>query len=428
MADKNYIIISGYTKDTPYEIESKNLRISLEAHDLPFNITGIKSCGSWRKNCRAMNYIILDAFKKYPDKDIVWLDADARVRKPLILFDDYRYDIGLYFPVWPPGSGKKECRTGTIYFKNTPAVRDFFEKYVKELESMESNFEPEKRFGDLVKASGLRYDPYFPGEYCMVFCGDLKNVDRSMFSIEGIEPGFRLEDVVILQNMSMKRYVKRVDSKTPLVSAHYEKDAEVIRDRYRSRLIEYGVTLKALGIASQERMELRHKIVLGVGNVSNASVLDVGCGFGDFGSLCMDSVYTGIDMTPELIAIASERHLKREFICDDFLSHNFGDRRFDYVVCDGVFNNRFQFDNNVDVVHRAITKCFSLADKGLAFSFMSRHVDYKEDYLYYYDPAEIFNFCKMLTKSVTLRHDYPLFEFCIYLYPDWEGWNDARHI
>ena len=421
--NNNYIVISGYTIDTPYETEAANLKATLEAHNIQFHFTGVKSQGSWRRNCRAMNYIILEAFDKYPDKDIVWLDADARVRKPLILFDDYRYDIGLYFPVWPPNSGKKECRTGTIYFKNTPKVKDFFAKYVKGLEDTEANFEPEKLFGELVKASDLNYDPYFPGEYCMVFCSNLDNIDRSMFSKEGIEPGFRLEDIVILQNMSMKRYAKKVYKDTPLLSKLYENDINIIRNRYRNRLEEFGPTPKALGIASEERTALRHKIAYEVGLLRYGSVLDVGCGFGDFRRLCLPDSYTGIDMTEEVVDVARSRYKKGEFICADFLHYDF-DRKFDYVICDGVFNNRYHRCDNVAIVKDALRRCFSLATKGVAFSFMSKYVDYKDDYLYYYDPLEIFDFCKTLTKRVMLRHDYLLFEFCIYMYPDWEGWND----
>lgn len=427
MADKNYIIVSGFTKDTPYEIEAKNLQATLEAHGLPFDITGIKAKDSWRDNCRAMNHVILDAFEKHPDKDIIWLDADARVRKYPALFDDYRYDIGLYFPMWPPNSGKIECRTGTIYFKNTQPVRDFFRDYVNELAAVESDFEPEKRFGELVKESGLNYDSYFPGEYCMIFHGGLKNVDQSMFSSEGIEPGYRLEDVVILQNMSMKRYPKRVHRNIPLLSDYYESDTAIIRARYHDRLKEFGPTLTALGAVSQERTELRHAVAAGIlavdmDGLCMSSVLDVGCGFGDFSKQCLACEYTGIDMTEAVIDVARERCKSRKFICADFLHHDF-DRKFDYVICDGVFNNRYHHCDNVAIVCKAIEKCFSLATKGVAFSFMSKYVDYKDDHLYYYDPLEMFDYCKSFTKRVTLRHDYELFEFCIYMYPDWDGWN-----
>ena len=172
---------------------------------------------------------------------------------------------------------------------------------------------------------------------------------------------------------------------------------------------------------------MRHDIAAGVGEYLHmSSLLDVGCGFGDFSSR-VGGGYVGIDMTREVIAVARERYKDKKFIVGDFLHHNF-DREFDYVICDGVFNNRYHHCDNVAVVKRAISKCFSLATKGVAFSFMSKYVDYKDDYLYYYDPLEIFDFCKSLTKRVTLRHDYPLFEFCIYLYPDWEGWNAEGHI
>jgi SAM-dependent methyltransferase len=205
-------------------------------------------------------------------------------------------------------------------------------------------------------------------------------------------------------------------------------DKQGIIDRYRERLQEHGPTLAALGVASAERMRLRHEVVAGVGDLRGASVLDVGCGFGDFYRECYKRIptpeYTGIDMVEELIDEAKKRYRGARFIVGDFFTHDFG-RSFDYVACDGVFNNRYRHCSNIAVVHRAIDRAYALATKGVAFSFMSRYVDFREDYLYYYDPLDIFDFCKTLTKRVTLRHDYPLFEFTVYLYPDWEGWADV---
>ena len=215
MADKNYIVVSSYTKGTPYKSEADRLQETLEKHEVPYCITALEDLGSWRENCRATNHVIMDGFARFPDKDIVWLDADARVRKYPVLFDNYMYDIGLYFPEWPPGSGKMQCRTGTMYLKNTERVRRFFGDYTLWRDEGEANFEAEKDFGSLVKQSGLNFDPSFPGEYCMIFHNWLDNVDHSLFTEEGIEPGFKLEDVVILQNMSMKRYIRKVNRRPP---------------------------------------------------------------------------------------------------------------------------------------------------------------------------------------------------------------------
>ena len=54
---------------------------------------------------------------------------------------------------------------------------------------------------------------------------------------------------------------------------------------------------------------------------------------------------------------------------------------------------------------------------------MTAYVDFREDRLFYYSPEEIFRFSKTLTKRVLLRHDYPLFEFTVYLYKDFAGWK-----
>jgi hypothetical protein len=54
---------------------------------------------------------------------------------------------------------------------------------------------------------------------------------------------------------------------------------------------------------------------------------------------------------------------------------------------------------------------------------MTAYVDFQEPRLFYYHPEEIFRYAKSLTKRVTLRHDYPAYEFAIFLYQDFTGWR-----
>ena len=61
--------------------------------------------------------------------------------------------------------------------------------------------------------------------------------------------------------------------------------------------------------------------------------------------------------------------------------------------------------------------------KKLAIDFVTNYVDFKEDYLIYHSPEAMFRLAKSLTKRVVLRHDYPLYEFCLYLYPDFHAWG-----
>jgi 2-polyprenyl-3-methyl-5-hydroxy-6-metoxy-1,4-benzoquinol methylase len=65
-----------------------------------------------------------------------------------------------------------------------------------------------------------------------------------------------------------------------------------------------------------------------------ARILEVGCGTGWMGrELCRLGDLTAIDLSPRAIEIAKSRGLPGEYVAGDFLSHDFGDRSFDAVLC-----------------------------------------------------------------------------------------------
>ena len=97
----------------------------------------------------------------------------------------------------------------------------------------------------------------------------------------------------------------------------------------------------------------------------------------------------------------------------DILNERIGEK-FDYVLESGILNKRIS--NNIEYAEEMIARMFELCEIGIAVNMMTDYVDYKEDYLYYYSPEDMFKFCKGLTNFVTLRHDYPLYEFTIYTY------------
>jgi hypothetical protein len=47
---------------------------------------------------------------------------------------------------------------------------------------------------------------------------------------------------------------------------------------------------------------------------------------------------------------------------------------------------------------------------------LSSYVNYEKDINYHHKPEELFKFAKSLTKWVVVRHDYPLWEFTLYMY------------
>ena len=119
-----YVIVSYFTKNTPYEQEVENLHESLHRFNLPHIILSVPSRGSWIKNVQINEEIILDAMEVYPDKAIVSLDADSVVQRYPALFESLDCDFGAHYHVWPKGN-RKELFCSTMYFRNCDLTKEF---------------------------------------------------------------------------------------------------------------------------------------------------------------------------------------------------------------------------------------------------------------------------------------------------------------
>lgn len=204
-------------------------------------------------------------------------------------------------------------------------------------------------------------------------------------------------------------------------------DKVLIRERYKDRLLQYGPGIKALASGTEERRAIRFGVLSEVGISEGASLLDVGCGFADYYAYLKDRGvnvrYTGIDIVPELIEAAREAHPHLDLQVRDLQEEPYPESSFDYVVCSQVFNLHLGDGKNENLVRDMLRLMYRTARQGVAADFLTSYVDFKQDQLHYYSPEEIFAYAKQLTRRVALRHDYPLFEFCVYLYPSFEGWS-----
>jgi ubiquinone/menaquinone biosynthesis C-methylase UbiE len=188
--------------------------------------------------------------------------------------------------------------------------------------------------------------------------------------------------------------------------------------------------IEILSSGTSNRRDIRFQVLQEIGIKSGDRILDVGCGLGDFYSYLkgsgIDVDYHGVDISSELINIAQKNLQLKTLEYRDFFKEKFEAHSFDFVICSQVLNLKTPGVNNFELAQEFLTEMYRVARKGVACDFVTSYVDFKEDYLFYHSPEDILTFSKTLSKRVTLRHDYPAFEFCIYIYPDFVGWKNDK--
>lgn len=127
---KDIIFVAYYTKWTPYQGEAEKLKASLDKLNIPHDIVGVNSLGSWQANTRFKAKFMQEMLLKHKTKNLVYVDVDAIVHSVPILFKDYDCDIAIRYQDfrWR----KNECLSGTIYMANNDKVM----KICKEWESI----------------------------------------------------------------------------------------------------------------------------------------------------------------------------------------------------------------------------------------------------------------------------------------------------
>jgi len=204
------------------------------------------------------------------------------------------------------------------------------------------------------------------------------------------------------------------------------KDKNIIINRYRSRLQEHGHSIQALASGTIERRDIRFDVLNSVGDLQGKRVLDIGCGLADFyawlGERGIRVNYTGYDITPELVEFSEARFPDANFEVRDIQTQGIPEN-FDYIVSSQTFNNKLTYHDNYEVMKDVLKICYEASNQAVAVDMMTTYVDFRDSHLFYYNPEDIFQYAKSITKRVLLRHDYPAYEFAVFLYKDFDGWK-----
>ncbi len=192
--------------------------------------------------------------------------------------------------------------------------------------------------------------------------------------------------------------------------------------RYYSDLVaRHGLDVKSLDWGSRASQQLRFRVLAKVAPLGGMRILDVGCGLADlhawFREHGMAVDYTGLDITPAMIAAARERFPNDRFVDGDLLQMDAAQLgEFDFVLSSGIFTHRQARPQ--EFLEAMVARMFAVAKKGVAFNSLSAWAADSAAGEFYADPLATLRFCRTLTPWTTLRHDYHARDFTVYLYRD----------
>jgi Nucleotide-diphospho-sugar transferase len=160
----NYIIVAYYTENTGYEEEVKNLRASLEKFYLPMDIVGIPSQGDWQANTQYKPYFIKQMLLRHYPKNIVYLDADARVQQMPTLFESISSDVGVFY------LDDQELVSSTLYFANNAKAFEVIERWIAHCFEHPEVWDQKILQYVLQESTDLKlHIKYLPPNYCQIF-------------------------------------------------------------------------------------------------------------------------------------------------------------------------------------------------------------------------------------------------------------------
>ena len=195
-------------------------------------------------------------------------------------------------------------------------------------------------------------------------------------------------------------------------------------EHYESVLAQYGPTAQGMEWKDEASQRLRFAVLSEVCNLSGKRLHEIGAGAGHFADFLQDSgitvEYSGSDISPAMVAAARLRHPEIPFEVRDVLQDP-PSETYDVVTCSGVFNVR-KAGSDAEwgtFIREAVRRMYAMCSEAIAFNLMSDQVDFRNEVLHYADAGDMLDFCRReLSRFVTLRHEYPLYEYTIYVYRD----------
>jgi SAM-dependent methyltransferase len=195
---------------------------------------------------------------------------------------------------------------------------------------------------------------------------------------------------------------------------------------YESHVRRFGYGFRGLGFGRRSSQERRFAAAASLGVFHGASLLDVGCGFGDLlawlNARGIRPRYTGLDLCLPMIERCRRRFRddpSARFVHGEALTYA-PEESYDYVVASGIFG--YAAKGLRARVQPTLEHLYALSRVGLAVNFLSRAAPRRSPGRLYLHAADVLEFAFRLTPAVRMDHTYMPNDFTVFLYrnPSWE--------
>lgn len=160
-------IVSFYTKNTGYEDFASRLAKSLWPLDVPFEIEAVPNRKDWNKNCHFKANFISRKLKENPDKDIIWVDADAIFHQYPELFDELDCDFSAHFRLWI--HNPNELLSGTLFIANNSTMQTIIDEWISMNNKQPGNWD-QRNLQRVIRSNRFLIKVFnMPVEYCCIF-------------------------------------------------------------------------------------------------------------------------------------------------------------------------------------------------------------------------------------------------------------------
>jgi hypothetical protein len=121
------VIVSYFTTNTPYEDEARELVQTCDALGLEHRVVGVPARGTWEGNCAMKAGFVLEMWESLR-RPVLWVDADARVRRAPELLRGMSADLGVY------KAARWQFASGTVFVNVTELGRELLRVWKRRCE------------------------------------------------------------------------------------------------------------------------------------------------------------------------------------------------------------------------------------------------------------------------------------------------------